>query len=187
MPFEHDRSSLDGSHGGAAHDAAGKRTLTERIQRSPSRDAGAAAVQLKPAADESSWTEPPLSSDVSYLDSVLAGPVQRKGNGKAPTAGPSWEDRGDVGELPASVPDARNLRARVVGREVVKGGTRLTITAGWKLGVRAGMHGHLVDAAGKVIADFTIDDVQDTFAFAHTDEHHQDTIKGALQVVVNPS
>jgi hypothetical protein len=105
-----------------------------------------------------------------------------------PSAGPSAEDRGDGGgpALPKPKAEARNLPARVVGREVVAGGTRLTISAGWEHGVFAGMSGHLVDGGGRSVADFTVDDPRDTFSFALTAEHHQDTLKSALRAVVNP-
>ena len=62
--------------------APGKRALTDRLQRKAADVATAAPSPDVPAAAR--WSDPTLSPGVSYLDSILASPVQRHAAASAP-------------------------------------------------------------------------------------------------------
>lgn len=101
--------------------------------------------------------------------------VQRK----APTAGPSEDDR--FGEGPV----ANDAHGRIIGVSIVGGRTRLMIGLGHKQGVHVGMEGY-VRAGDDMLADFQIEAVNDRVCYASVDVT-PDGLHGHDQVVINPS
>ena len=81
MSYQHDRD-VDDPHspGSTTRAAPGKRGLTDRLQRK-----AIGVAPLESAAPPPRYVDPTLSSDVSFVDQLLATPVQRRATG-APAA-----------------------------------------------------------------------------------------------------
>lgn len=98
---------------------------------------------------------------------------------KAPTAGPSEDDR--FGEGPV----ANDAQGRILGVSVVGGRTRIMIGLGQKQGIHLGMEGY-VKAGDGMLADFQIEEVRERTSYAFV-ETTVDGLADHHQVVVNPT
>jgi hypothetical protein len=111
---------------------------------------------------------------------------------KAPTAGPSEDDRGpdpqrdqEAALKAAHIALAQDFHGRVLKTDIDKEGTRITFSGGSSQGVTVGMTGTLMGKGGPY-AHFEVDDVKDRYSTAHVKATF-DEVRAHNEVLINPS
>jgi hypothetical protein len=187
---EHDARDQGTAGGPDAERTPGRRTRVEDVYgwgRKGHADAPwiPGPVQLR-SVDEATYRDDlafDLSAGAMRQETSWAAPVQR-----APTAGPSWEDRGpDVGPPPSNAPVKHDIRGRVVGVGIEGERMRMTIGVGTAQGVLEGMPGKMINAGGHPIASFETIDVKDNLCSAMVPMAMRADVRAHPYVMINPS
>jgi hypothetical protein len=80
---------------------------------------------------------------------------------------------------------AKDYKTRVISVSIIGGRSQITVAGGRAQGVEAGMHGVLLDAAGKKIISFTLEEVSARTGKAFVDTT-LDEIRTSHSAIVNP-